>query len=142
MDELNKRLSPTECGSNVELTKLNTNSNSVELDPSTGTSKSSDYSRKLTERVQNDVEKLKDGSMHRHRYKLHELNENKDQLTSNLDNNKYGAATNNSLSASRLPSSSLTSNYSSRLREILDEDDDDLIANRRSKIKDYDPIGR
>lgn len=137
MDGLNGRLS--ENSSNVELTKQNSHSNSVELDPLTGATNRSDYSRKLTERVQSDVEKLQDGSIHRHRYKLHESNENKNESTSLGDDARPGRLS-GGLSSSvsprigRLPASGA----SSRVRHLLD-DDDDLGTSRR--IRDYEPVG-
>lgn len=136
MDGLNGRLS--ENSSNVELTKQNSHSNSVELDPLTGATNRSDYSRKLTERVQSDVEKLQDGSIHRHRYKLHERDENKNESTS-LTGERASALPGLSSAVSprisRLPTSSATS----RVRHLLDDDDDDLGSSRR--IKDYEPVG-
>lgn len=153
MDELNRRLSPTGNSSNVELTKSDTHSNSVELDPLTGTTNRSDYSRKFTERVQNDVEKLKNGSIHCHRYKLHESNENKTNLnqSSNLEN---GTDLTGSSRLSSLPSSSrlsrvpLNDSSSTRVRQFLDDDDDLTRSSSRLgrdsarvKVKDYEPIG-
>lgn len=133
MDGLNGRLS--ENSSSVELTKQNSHSNEVELDPLTGATNRSDYSRKLTERVQSDVEKLQDGSIHRHRYKLHERNENKNESTSlGADRPLPGLSSAVSPRISRLPTSSATS----RVRHLLD-DDDDLGTTRR--IKDYEPVG-
>ena len=164
MDELSsRRLSPTGNSSNVELTKSNKHSNEVELDPLTGATKSSDYNRRLTERIQSDVEKLQDGSIHRHRYKLHESNENKtnqsssnisgdDKASKNLSRLSSDLASSSRLSgdlpsssrlssSSRLPSNSTPSGYSSRLRRLLDDDDDDIGLSNRSRIRDYDPLG-
>jgi len=166
MDELSRRLSPTTgSSSNVELTHSNKHSNEVDFDPSTGLTKSSDYNRRFNERVQSDVEKLKDGSIHRHRYKLHESNENqstiskddkspselssasrldRSRLTNDLQSSRLTSDLSTSRltdlpSSSRLPSRLPASGSSSRLRYLLDDDDD--LGITRSKIKDYDPLG-